>query len=760
MHKNPKNTFSVAGMIHRFQKPLLILLTLVMIAAVWYLPNVRVEASFSKFFPEENVDWEFYQEYTAHFGGRDDILSVGIRRSEGIFEPAFLREISSFADSCRTLPLVKRVHSLMGMLEPRKTPFGFIYSPLVDLSKEGVLNADSLKIVHHPMVKGRLMSPYGDALLVVLELEGVKEKREASQKLLDHLDTLLSGFAFEEAHIVGAVNLEMNQVRLTSSELRFFIQVCIFFLIIVLLVVYRSLLAMIIPLVIFLLSMISLGALLALVGISLDTISNMLPTILLIVSISDVIHMFDKMRPIDQGSLEGLIAAVDKVAWTNLLTSLTTAIGFFTLIFSPMPTLVDFGISVGLGVMIAYLLSTLLVPLAFFLFPAKIPEPRGIFARNSWQKVKQNQILPILNQPKVALTGLVTLLCIAVPGIRYIDYDRFLMSTMPVDHEIRDSYRFFEERFNGSREFEIAISTKEEGGLGKMNNLVSINRLQMFLDSMEVVGGTQSPATVYKVLQNIFYPRRNKKGYELPEEQAQLDRLNNYLTKKAAGNRFRSVLDSTLTYGAIRGHMKDIGMLGHQQMIKDIDQWIDQNIESGELEFRHTGIPMLLDRINILQLQANFTGLAIAAGFVSFLIALLFRNWLFVLVMVAGNLLPLLLIAGLMGYTGITMRGSTSLIFSVAFVIILDDTIHLLSNFLQHLRSGHPASVAMKQTIQSTGHAIFLTTIILASATLALTWSSLPVVKNLGFLLSVALLLALIFDLVLIPALLMRMYKS
>jgi predicted RND superfamily exporter protein len=757
MIKFKKGGFSLGWFLYRFRKYIVPVIIALSVAAFFYLPNLQFKVDFSKFLPEGNADLAFYEEYSSKFGGREDQLFIGIYRSEGVFERTFLEKVASFSDSCRAIDLISRTYSILNLSEVHNTPFGPLVSPYLDLSKDRIFNRDSLKLINHPLAKGQLLSPNGKALIVSVKLKPDLES-EASHAVVGELNELLEDFDFEESHMVGILNIEANHVQMAAKELFFFIKVCIVLIIILLLIVYRSIPAMLLPLVIFLLSTVFLGAILALLGITLDTISTMLPAIVLIVSISDVVHLFAKMQGYNQSDLKPLIQAIDEVAKTNFLTSLTSAIGFFTLVISPMPTLVDFGISVGLGVLIAYVLSIIIVPITFFLLPFRLPSPQGIFSKAKWEQLLSNHLFKLIKKPNPIFIGLTFFIILSILGISAINYDRYMVSTMPFDHEVRDSYTFFEEQFGGSREFDLAIIATEKGGLQQLDNLEFIDRLHSHLDSIAIVGNTISTATYFKLINNISFAR-NRNEYSLPESQEQLNRLSRR-APYGIKYQFRSVIDSSMTYGAIRGRMGDVGMIQHQKMMAELDAWIIKHQTKEGLEFRHTGIPMILDKINRLAVEANFVGLLIAAIFISLLMALVFRNRIYILLVVTLNLLPLVLLAGVVGFMGIELRGSISLVFSVAFVIIVDDTIHFLNNFQLKINAGQEVASAIRETMQHTGHAIFLTTVLLTVVTLSLTWSSIPDIYYLGVLLSFTLVFALIFDIVLIPVLLWVIYRS
>ena len=214
---------------------------------------------------------------------------------------------------------------------------------------------------------------------------------------------------------------------------------------------------------------------------------------------------------------------------------------------------------------------------------------------------------------------------------------------------------------------------------------------------------------------------------------------------------FSSVLDSSRTKGAIRGRMPDMGKNNAADLLQQIDQWITKQQPDSTMQITHTGTHLMLDLVNDLQISAMFKGLLLAIFCIGIIMALIFWNWKLVGVTILVNLVPLLIVAGCMGFLGIELRGGTSIVFTIAFVIAVDDTIHFLNNVSLRIKRGLSRSDAIKETLQKTGQPIFITSIVMLLAFLLLVLSVLGNVKYLGILVSLTIVFALLSDLLLAP---------
>lgn len=720
------------------------------------LPDLKITLDFSNYLPRESKELDFYRDYLDVFGSRDDLLSIGLYRSEGIYDSVFLQKADALTDSCKSLPLVSRVTSLTRMSLPRKTIIGVVPQRLIHQNDSETLASDSTRLSKYEILQDRFFSRDGTTLVLTLELKP-ERSIEDSKRLIHNLDQLISSFEFEEVHIAGTTDLEVRYAWESERELKRFLVLCLLLIILVLGFIYRSISVVLLSLGVFILSLIFLGGFLVLAGQELDAMAPMIPSIILIVSISDVIHILASYSRSGE-NFAARVVAINEVIKTNFLTSLTTAIGFFTLMLSPIPMLYYFGMYVGAGVLIAYVVSILMVPAILFLSHSSSKEPKGIFSIDRWEWVASKLEKVERRSPRTIFGVCAALLLISCWGISLIDSNRTIASPMPKNNPMVKAFHFFEEHLAGAREFELAVYAKEKGDLANLENLQQIEKIHRYLDSLPEVGGLISPASYYQWLNSFNHQMRPDKLL-LPENEEELE-WQELTAPWAIERQFRSVIDSSRTYGAIRGRMPDMGTHRARELLAKIDQWMAGHVDTSSLILHHTGTPIILDLVNDIQIKAMFKGLGIAIICISLIMSFLFFDLRMIAITLLINLVPLVIVAGMMGFLGIELRGGTSIVFSIAFVLAVDDTIHFFNNVFFKKKQGMDPETAIAITLRQTGQPILITSLVIFLAFALIATSHLGNVQYLGILVSLTAVFALISDLLLAPLLLRLFLRS
>jgi len=210
--------------------------------------------------------------------------------------------------------------------------------------------------------------------------------------------------------------------------------------------------------------------------------------------------------------------------------------------------------------------------------------------------------------------------------------------------------------------------------------------------------------------------------------------------------------------GIISVRMKDIGRLKVKKILEELNHWISFNIKDPTFELRVAGRHSLIDKTNQLMINSLFDGLLIALGLISIIIGLLFKSFKMAIISLVPNLLPLIFTAGAMGIIGVELNASSAIIFTIAFVIAIDDTIHFLKKyaFLKKQNETIDKEEQIKQTIVEAGKAIMITSIILISGYGILLFSDFKEAYYHGFLICLTMAWALLADLFLLPILLRK----
>jgi predicted RND superfamily exporter protein len=738
----------------RFRWVWLFFLTAALTGAVFLLPGLEIRLDADDYFPDKDPDLAFYNYMTSELGDEDDFLLLAVHRKEGIFDSVFLARFQAFTLDAARLPHITAARSLANLNDLKRTPFGVLSTPLLHISNPTLYSSDSLKILADERLLERLVSLDLKTLNVILELDDQLSGKEA-ESLISSIEQLKREYAFPEVHLMGRKYFEVSHNRTSFRELVKGFFLCIGLIIVLLGYLYRSLWAVLLPLLVYICAVLLFLGYLVLRGHPVDVMTNLAPTILLIVSVSDVIHFFSKYE--DQvktgmNKKKALITTLNRIGLMLFLTSFSTAIGFLTFLNSSLPTLRNFGGDIAVGVVLTFLITITLVPFALLFVSEK-----AIHIRTDWHKWwnhKAEQILQLVVQrPKFIAGTAVLLILFSLLVIPRINTNHFFAKTLPADHPSIQSAQFFEDHLGGVRTFEIALKPKAGKRLNDLNVLKEIEKLHQHVDSLPRTGGVYSPATYYKSLNKAWHSSRQS-AYALPPTQRLLNRQEKAFEKQS-GAIFHQILNEERTIGKISARMNDPGLDNIHTLNKQVADWISTKLDSSLLETRIIGASAMADKIQEYSIRSMFTGLALALAAIGLLIFLLYREVRTTLTVLAINLFPLILTGAIMAMSGIVLRCATSVIFSIGFVIAIDDTIHFVGRFRLERSGGLTPVESAGITLRETGRAILLTSFVLFFGFIQLITSSFRDAQAIGILVSVMLVFALLADLFLGPLLLL-----
>jgi predicted RND superfamily exporter protein len=247
--------------------------------------------------------------------------------------------------------------------------------------------------------------------------------------------------------------------------------------------------------------------------------------------------------------------------------------------------------------------------------------------------------------------------------------------------------------------------------------------------------------------------------YTLPTQKTKWRDIKRIITAPRVEHVYRMLVDSTVQTTRISGTIPDLGNSTVTKMDKDLRKFLESKTMNGVIDYEVTGTAHLIDK-NLSYLSTSLVkGLLVSILIVALLMGLIYRSVGMLLISLIPNLIPLVVIAGVMGFVGVELKISTAIIFTIAFGIAVDDTIHFLGKFKFELMKGRTKVYALKRSYMTTGKAMILTTFILCSGFALLGFSSFLGTFYLGILICIALFVALIADLTLLPVLILLFYK-
>ena len=535
-------------------------------------------------------------------------------------------------------------------------------------------------------------------------------------------------------HEAGLPILRTRYVELVEYERGIFIPLAFLIAAITLIWIFRQIKMLIISLTSILISLIWVSGIMALANISINVISYLTFNLLMIIGVSDAIHLLMKYHEeINKNSNKrsALEVVIEKIGSALFLTSFTTAVGFMSLSITNIRILQEFGVIMGVGIGILFIITIIIMPimLLYIGIPEKTHINRLILKRKkslSFQSLKAVQ-----QYPKVIILISSLILMLSVYGIYQIDSNVTVLGDLKPSNKLYKDITFVEENFGGTLPLEIVVSSI---GTPLSKDLYLKTNATNTIDDSN------------------FYTK-----------------INNFMVKLDTYENIKSVtgywnIDGSLNAQQKRYTNKDRTEIRISCGIENIDSnqadWLKKSIINDYIEIFETENGLKVTGSTLLALKMN--RYLIASLLNSFIIAfivifismnILFRSVKLSLVSIIPNIIPLLFAGAVMGFFGIELRPATAMTFSIALGIAVDDTIHFLSRFRSEylLTKSHEKSTTT--TILTTGRAIIGTSITLGMGFLVLIFSNFKPNFEFGILATIILIVALLSSLILLPAL-------
>ncbi|MBL6448976.1 MMPL family transporter [Fulvivirga sp. 29W222] len=746
------------------KKASLLSITFVVITSLilgYFIKDLQFNYVFESFFPTDDPDLEYYRTFEELFENDNNYLLVGLVNEPTVFDSAFLHKVGQLTKYVEQTDHVTSVASISNIEKPIISPAGYFEIPVIHVEAPEKYKQDSIRLYKDGWLLESLLSRDAKATAIVIKHEPLSGKEAADslvnsiRKAIDHLD-------FQKFHLAGKSYAQGIFIEKMQYELAIFLSASVALVIVFLVIAFRSFSGVIVPLIVVLLSTIWILGFMALTGKTLDILMVLLPTIMFIVGMSDVVHIMTKyieQLRVGDSKRDAIVTTIKEVGLATLLTSLTTAVGFATLLTASIQPIQEFGIYTAAGVFFAFIVAFALLPACLYL----LPRPKvsyKVVHKSSWFLFLSRSFIKVARNGKSILTINLALIIISLVGISQIRINTYLIEDLPSDDPLKLDFMFFDTEFGGSRPFEITATVNKSGAtVFDREVLIETDSLQNHLTSLFGSGGIISPVTVVKGL-NQAINGGSSDAYRLPSNDKEWKRLYKYLPRllkryQKSGN----ITAMQNTVGRISTRVGDIGSAISLAKTKELQTYIRQHTDTALVTYKVTGTSNLIDKNNEYLAKNMFEGLGIAFFVVAVIAGLLFKSLRMVMITLVPNVIPLLIIAGIMGISGITLKLSTSIVFSIAFGIAVDDTIHFISKLKIELAKGKPLLYALKRTYLSTGKAIIVTSIILSGGFLILLLSSFGGTFYTGLLVSLTLIFALLIDLTLLPVMIMLFFR-
>ncbi len=743
---------------------LLSVLAVITIFFGYHATKVEMSYDYAMLLPKKDPAYKDYQKFTQVFGEEGNIIIIGIQDSTFFQYDKFkkwekLCNQLSKVEGVETLLSVTNSYDLLKNTDEKKFEITPVFSDTISNQRDLDIATEKFKSL--PFYRNILYNPDKNAYVLAITVNKDKMHTQTREQMIGSIQKICHAYEKEEGvklHYSGLPYIRVvNSIKI-RRELYLFSVLALAICIIVLFIFFRSFKAVIFPVVIVLIGVVWSMGMLELFGYKITILSGMIPPLLIVIGIPNSIYMLNKFHHefVSHGNkIKALQRVIVKIGNATFLTNLTTASGFATFIIVKSDILRQFGIVASLNILGLFVLSITLIPIIFsFVEPPSARHVRHLESGFTTHII--NGLINITNNYRKAVYIIaIVIVGVGIFGITQMKSSGYVVDDIPKSDPVYKDLKFFENNFEGLMPLEIMIDTKKPGGVMQLTTFQKIDQLEKALAKYPELSQPTSLLNLLKFSKQAFYNGRED-YYSLPNNREKNFILQYASTGEENAKLLHSFIDSTRQITRISIRMKDVGTKRMDQLYSDFYADIKSVFPEKDYNVIVTGSSIISFRGTEYLLKNLFTSLILAFILISTFMAIMFTSWRMVIMSLTPNIIPLIFTAAFMGFTGIPIKASTILVFSIAFGISVDNTIHFLAKYRQELKVtnwdiGKSAVLALKET----GVSMLYTSIVLFFGFGIFTLSNFGGTQAMGVLVSLTLIVAVTSNLVLLPSLLL-----
>lgn len=756
----------------RYRLPILLVVAGLTVVMGYFATKAEMTYTLAQLLPEDDEEYQNYVEFKQLFGEDANLLVIGIE-TDKLFDKDVFSAWANATDSIKAIPEVKNVLSLTGIynLERNDELQRFNVNPLLSKLPETQAEMDSLKNVilslkfyDELLITKTKSGSYATVMLVTMKQESIDKK--GRKELINHLVSYTDRFADKfniNIHYSGLPYIRTVNAEKLKGELGMFLWMSLGITALVLLLFFRSVKAIIFPLIVVAISVIWVMGTMVMLGYQITILTALIPPLIVIIGIPNCIFLTNNFHREYRGhgnKIKAIARVVQRIGNATFLTNFNTALGFVTFAFVESDILKEFGVLSSINVMQVFVLSITILPIAY----SYIPSPKAKQIKHLDNKymdgIVEFLIKLVTNYRKWIYVTTFVIAGVSIWGMTMIRTTGNFTDDIPDTDKLIVDLKFFEDNFHGVMPFEITINTNKKGGVMKLSTLRRIDELQEVLRDYPEFSKALSIVEVIKFAKQGFY-NGDSLFYSLPTNEEVSFLLPYAQNMDLKGSSTSSFIDSTRQYTRISVQMADIGTTEMQRIRDDVRPKIDSIFNPEKYEVKLTGTSLVFLKGTDYLVDNLMMSLVAAIFLISGLMYFMFYSMRMLLVSVIPNIVPLLFTAGLMGFYGISLKSSTILVFNIAYGITVDSAIHYFSRYGIDLKTyNNQIKPAVIASMRDTSISIIYTSIILLLGFSIFLFSSFGGTIALGFLISVTIFVGLFTNLLLLPTLLLSMDRA
>ncbi len=764
----------------KYKKTYLFFILLSTVVMGYFAVQIKLSYEYTKAIPSDNPKFIVYNEFVKKYGVDGTTVVVGFKTDQ-FYTKDFFNQVDALHKTIKQNTAVAEVMSIptaytisKDSVETKFNAAKIFHAPY---TSDSLLLADKTVFENLPFYQNLYYNPDSNSYIMAISFIADSINSISRTNIIGSIQNELERFSQStktEVHISGLPFIRTIMADRIKKEMLWFLVGSLVLSAITLLLFFRSISATIMSLAVVLMGVIwSLGTM-VLLGQKITLLTALIPPLIVVIGIPNCIYFLNKYHTSYRETNDkdkALVQMVGRMGVVTLFCNITAAIGFFVFALTKSPLLKEFGWVSGLNIMILFFISLFFIPPVLSYLPA----PKAKHIRYLDNQYLEKILIKIerwaFTHTKWVFGITILAILISLVGVLQIKKEAFIVDDLPKQDKLYTDLKWFEQHAGGVMPLEVLVDTKKPNGLIRsIKPLEQIEEFNTFLLEQPELGKPLGLLEGIKFAKQAFYDG-DSLSYAVPTG-TEMAFIGPYFASaapkegvKPTGNNpaqlLNKFIDSAKRQTRISVNMKDIGSAKLPILLQKIDSASIAIFDTAKYNVVITG-----SSVTFLE-GSNFIvkGLGESIFWAFLLIAIcmifLFRSFPILICSLIPNIVPLFITAGIMGWTGVSLKPSTVLVFSVALGIAIDVTIRFLVNYKQELpHLNYQVHTTLVQTIKHTGISIIYTSLVLVAGFIIFCFSDFGGTKALGWLTSITLVVSTLTNLVLLPALIKSFIKS
>lgn len=704
--------------------------------------NTRMETDLDKYMPQDHPDFVYSDQAEEWFGINDGII-VAIENQKGVFNTATLDTLKQLTRRLQKMDEIEKadVTSLYTADNIVGTEDGMdvkAFYKRVPTSVEGI-NELKFNVENNEMTFGRLVSLDETVTVVIAEIRDDVFTQEFYQEIL----SLAASYETTDIkiHVAGRPIVEGTMALLGPADMKKMVPIVLLVIALALFIMLRSIKSTILTMAVVFFSVVWSFGLMAAVNIPIYAVSTMIPVMLIAIGVADGIHLYSHLQLYlrkhpDANKREASMDMLQNMWKPVVMTSITTSVGFISLLTSQVYPIKYFGIFTAFGVLMAMVLSLGLIPAGIMIFGLPKVKKAAKQKANSESGLAYRFAAWVLKRRSVSILATAAIIVLSIIGMQKIWINSSFLDKFERDSDIVLTDQFINEHFGGTTTLNLILDANGEKDVFKNPEVLKLtDQLQSQLENdLEVVGNSFSLTDYTKRMNKVM--NADQEAYNtIPDEQDMIAQYLLLYEMSGDPENLNKVVDYDYAKLNVTFQLKSDNSKALNSAIAIIDSYeADFNKHGITMKYAGSGYKGLI--FTDLILEGQIMSLILSLIIVILLLSLMFRNFKIGLIGAVPITITALISFGIMGFLDIPLNTTTALLSSIAIGIGIDYAVHFIEQYRLNASKSDSMLLIAQKTMAHSGRAISYNAIVVIAGFLVLLFSVFPPNRELGALVS------------------------